>query len=31
LNVGHPAGALTYFKYIDEWRRSGEFEGLRFG
>jgi cation diffusion facilitator CzcD-associated flavoprotein CzcO len=31
LNVGHPAGALTYFKYIDEWRRSGQFEGLQFG
>ena len=31
LNVGHPAGAMAYFKYIDEWRRSGEFEGLRFG
>ena len=30
LNVGHPAGAMAYFKYIDEWRRSGEFEGLRF-
>lgn len=29
LNVGHPAGAMAYFKYIDEWRRSGEFEGLR--
>ena len=30
LNVGHPAGAMTYFKYIDEWRRSGQFEGLQF-
>ena len=30
LNVGHPAGALAYFKYIDEWRNSGRFEGLQF-
>jgi cation diffusion facilitator CzcD-associated flavoprotein CzcO len=30
LNVGHPSGAMAYFKYIDGWRRSGEFEGLRF-
>jgi cation diffusion facilitator CzcD-associated flavoprotein CzcO len=30
LNVGHPAGASAYFKYIDEWRRSGRFEGLQF-
>jgi cyclohexanone monooxygenase len=30
LNVGYPAGASAYFKYIDEWRRSGAFEGLEF-
>jgi cyclohexanone monooxygenase len=30
LNVGHPAGALAYFRYIDAWRRTGEFEGLQF-
>jgi cation diffusion facilitator CzcD-associated flavoprotein CzcO len=30
LNVGYPAGAMAYFKYIDEWRSSGEFEGLEF-
>ena len=30
LNVGHPSGAMAYFKYIDVWRSSGEFEGLRF-
>ncbi|WP_426435245.1 flavin-containing monooxygenase [Bradyrhizobium genosp. P] len=30
LSVGHPAGAMAYFKYIDEWRRSGQFEGVRF-
>jgi cation diffusion facilitator CzcD-associated flavoprotein CzcO len=29
LNVGHPAGALAYFKYIDAWRSTGEFEGLQ--
>jgi cation diffusion facilitator CzcD-associated flavoprotein CzcO len=30
LNVGYPAGASAYFRYIDEWRRSGRFEGLQF-
>ncbi|MCA6121057.1 NAD(P)/FAD-dependent oxidoreductase [Bradyrhizobium sp. WSM 1704] len=30
LNVGHPSGALAYFKYIDAWRRSGQFEGVQF-
>ncbi len=30
LAVGHPGGAMAYFKYIDEWRNSGEFEGLEF-
>jgi cation diffusion facilitator CzcD-associated flavoprotein CzcO len=30
LNVGYPAGASAYFRYIDEWRRSGRFEGLEF-
>jgi cation diffusion facilitator CzcD-associated flavoprotein CzcO len=30
LNVGHPSGAMAYFKYIDEWRQSGQFEGLQF-
>ena len=30
LAVGYPAGASAYFKYIDEWRRSGAFEGLAF-
>ena len=29
-NVGYPAGATAFFKYIDEWRNSGEFEGLAF-
>jgi cyclohexanone monooxygenase len=30
LNVGHPLGALAYFKYIDGWRSSGQFEGVQF-
>jgi cation diffusion facilitator CzcD-associated flavoprotein CzcO len=30
LNVGYPAGATAYFKYIDAWRKSGQFEGLAF-
>ncbi|HTX50348.1 MAG TPA: NAD(P)/FAD-dependent oxidoreductase [Caulobacteraceae bacterium] len=28
--VGYPAGATAYFRYLDEWRRSGAFEGLEF-
>jgi cyclohexanone monooxygenase len=27
---GHPGGALAFFRYIDEWRSSGRFEGLEF-
>jgi cation diffusion facilitator CzcD-associated flavoprotein CzcO len=30
LYVGHPAGPMAYFKYIDGWRSSGQFEGLQF-
>ncbi|WP_332766760.1 flavin-containing monooxygenase [Phenylobacterium sp.] len=30
LNVGYPAGATAFFKYIEGWRSSGEFEGLAF-
>ena len=30
LNVGYPAGAAAYFRYIDEWRNTGAFEGLEF-
>ncbi len=30
LNVGYPAGAAAYFRYIDDWRKSGEFDGLAF-
>ncbi|MCA1749758.1 MAG: hypothetical protein LC634_09635 [Sphingomonadales bacterium] len=28
--VGYPAGAQAYFRYIEGWRESGEFEGLEF-
>ncbi len=28
--VGYPLGALAYFKYIEDWRNSGTFEGLEF-
>jgi cyclohexanone monooxygenase len=30
LLVGYPAGASAYFRFIDEWRSSGDFEGLEF-
>lgn len=30
LFCGYPYGASAYFEYIDGWRRSGRFEGLRF-
>jgi cation diffusion facilitator CzcD-associated flavoprotein CzcO len=30
LFVGYPQGAMAYFRYIDSWRRSGDFEGLEF-
>jgi cation diffusion facilitator CzcD-associated flavoprotein CzcO len=26
--VGHPGGAMAYFKFIDDWRESGKFEGM---
>ena len=28
--VGYPAGAVAFFKYIDEWRSTGKFEGVDF-
>lgn len=28
--VGYPAGALAYFRYLEGWLASGEFEGLEF-
>jgi cyclohexanone monooxygenase len=30
LAVGYPAGPMAYFRYLDEWRGSGAFEGLAF-
>ena len=31
LNAGgYPEGSVAYFKYIDEWRTSGEFKGVKF-
>jgi len=27
---GYPGGALAFFRYLDAWRSSGEFEGLEF-
>ena len=30
LQVGYPHGAMAYFAYLDQWRRSGAFEGLGF-
>jgi cyclohexanone monooxygenase len=30
LFVGYPAGAFAFFTYIDEWRRTGTFEGLEY-
>jgi cyclohexanone monooxygenase len=29
-NVGYPEGAAAFFKYIEKWRTSGEFDGLAF-
>ena len=31
LNIGYPAGPAAFFKFIDEWRRTGQYEGLAFG
>ena len=28
--AGYPLGPVAYFEYIDNWRNSGEFEGLEF-
>jgi len=30
MNVGYPAGATAYFRYIREWREKGDFEGIEF-
>ena len=29
-SVGFPEGPVAYFRYIDEWRTSGDFAGLEF-
>ncbi|NQX88277.1 MAG: NAD(P)/FAD-dependent oxidoreductase [Halioglobus sp.] len=26
--VGHPGGPMAYFRYIDEWRSNGRFDGM---
>jgi len=28
--VGYPAGPAAYFRYLDKWRATGEFDGLAF-
>jgi cyclohexanone monooxygenase len=28
--AGYPQGPAAYFRYIDQWRRSGTFDGLAF-
>jgi cyclohexanone monooxygenase len=28
--VGYPAGAVAFFSYIDEWRNTGNFDGVEF-
>jgi cation diffusion facilitator CzcD-associated flavoprotein CzcO len=30
LGAGYHQGAPAYFRYIDQWRKSGDFAGLRF-
>ncbi|MBI1250587.1 MAG: NAD(P)-binding protein [Alphaproteobacteria bacterium] len=30
LFVGYPAGPSAYFRFIEDWRRKGTFEGLAF-
>ncbi len=30
LNIGYPGGAMAYFRFIDQWRTSGSFDGLDF-
>ena len=28
--LGYPEGPVAYWRYLDEWRRTGRFEGLEF-
>jgi cyclohexanone monooxygenase len=30
LAVGYPQGPMAFFRYLDEWRNSGEFDGIEF-
>ena len=30
LHRGYPLGAMAYFRYLEEWRSSGSFDGLEF-
>ncbi|SVE26360.1 uncharacterized protein METZ01_LOCUS479214, partial [marine metagenome] len=30
MGGGYPFGPVAYFKYLNEWRDSGEFKGLEF-
>jgi cation diffusion facilitator CzcD-associated flavoprotein CzcO len=30
LHRGYPFGAMAYFRYLDDWRSSGTFDGLEF-
>ena len=27
---GYPMGPVAFFEFIDDWRRSGTFDGLEF-
>lgn len=29
-SMGYPDGPVAYFEYIDQWRTSGDFEGITF-
>ena len=29
-SLGYPEGPVAYFEYIEQWRSSGDFEGLEF-
>jgi hypothetical protein len=27
---GHPGGPIAFFQHLEQWRSTGEFEGLAF-
>jgi hypothetical protein len=29
-NLGHPRGPHAFFRYMEEWREAGTFDGLEF-